>query len=457
MAVLRTQAASNSTMATTNEVSVEAPSRIRWMIFSLACGTSWFLYLHRYAWNIILPKFQEAHGLNNTEGGFFTSLFYWTYAGGQIPSGVVIDLFGPHLFLGTSIVLWSFALIGFGLITSLYGVGAMRLVFGVAQAGCYPGLTKVTRVWFPLRTRTTVQGWVATTFGRAGGAMSPIILGTVLMGWCGLHWQAALAVMGIVGVLFGVAFLYLYRNSPAEHPLVNDAERELIAEGVAVQSLRGTLPWSKAARSNSLRWFILQQFLDAGSDLVFATLIGSYFLLRHNLDIKNVGWLSSLPLWGGALGGIAGGWLNDRLIRTTGNRRWSRSGIGFVGKIIGCVMLYIVSEQEGAIAASIALMLAKFFSDWSQPTVWGTCTDLGGRCSATVFSIINTAGTLGGVVMPIVLGKVLDWNTTTSMVDGKSVSATDWGPLFLLVAAMYLASGILWLLIDCTKSLDSDD
>ncbi|HEY4259314.1 MAG TPA: MFS transporter [Schlesneria sp.] len=443
-------------MATDNAVSIEAPSRIRWLMFCLACGTSWFLYLHRYAWNIILPKLQEAHELNNTEGGFITSLFYWTYAGGQIPSGVVIDLFGPHLFLGTSIVLWSIALIGFAVISSLYGVAGMRLVFGAAQAGGYPGLTKVTRVWFPLRTRTTVQGWVATTFGRAGGAMSPIILGTVLMGWCGLSWQVALGVMGLVGVIFGVAFLCLYRNSPADHPQVNDAERELIAEGGIVQSLRGTLPWSKAARSRSLLCFMVQQFLDAGSDLVFATLIGSYFLYRHNLDMKNVGWLSSLPLWGGALGGIAGGWLNDRLIRTTGSRRWSRSGIGFVGKIIGCVMLYIVSEQEGATAASIALMLAKFFSDWSQPTVWGTCTDLGGRCSATVFSIINTAGTIGGIVMPLVFGWVLDLNTTKTLVDGAYVKTMDWGPLFLLVAAMYLASGIFWLLIDCTKSLDSD-
>lgn len=444
-------------MATTHDVSVEAPSRVRWLIFCLACGTSWFLYLHRYAWNIILPEFQKAHGLNNTEGGFFTSLFYWTYAGGQIPSGVVIDLFGPHLFLGTSIVLWSFALIGFGLLTSLYGVGAMRLVFGVAQAGCYPGLTKVTRAWFPLRTRTTVQGWVATTFGRAGGAMSPIILGTILMGRCGLHWQSALFVMGGVGILFGVAFLLLYRNSPAEHPAVNQAERELIADGNVVQTMKGTLPWANAVRSRSLLCFMVQQFLDAGSDLVFATLIGSYFLYRHHMNIKDVGWLSSLPLWGGALGGIVGGWLNDRLIRTTGNRRWTRSGVGFVGKVIGCVMLFMASSQDSVLIAGIALMLGKFFSDWSQPTTWGTCTDLGGRCSATVFSIINTAGTVGGVVMPLVFGWVLDLNTKTTLVGDKVVSSTDWGPLFLVVAAMYLASGIFWLLIDCSKPLDTPD
>ena len=79
---------------------------------------------------------------------------------------------------------------------------------------------------------------------------------------------------------------------------------------------------------------------------------------------------------------------------------------------------------------------AKFFSDWSQPTTWGACTDLGGRFSATVFSIINTAGTLGGVAMPIVFGTtVLDRFTDTStgdIVTGLDVATTDWNPLFVL-------------------------
>ena len=55
-------------------------------------------------------------------------------------------------------------------------------MFGAAQAGGYPSLSKVTRSWFPLRTRTTMQGLIASFFGRSGGAMSSIIMGTLLMG-----------------------------------------------------------------------------------------------------------------------------------------------------------------------------------------------------------------------------------------------------------------------------------
>ncbi len=183
------------------------------------------------------------------------------------------------------------------------------------------------------------------------------------------------------------------------------------------------------------------------------SLIGTYFLVAHDFDIKQTGWLASLPLFGGALGGIVGGWLDDVIIRRTGNRRWARSGVGFVGEVIGCGMLALVVMQTDGVKAAWLLMAAKFFSDWSQPTTWGTCTDLGGRFSATVFSIINTAGTIGGIFMPVIFGVVLDWFTTVSVIDGAEVSSTNWSPLFVLLSAMYLASGACWLLVDCTDRL----
>jgi MFS family permease len=273
-----------------------------------------------------------------------------------------------------------------------------------------------------------------------------------------------LTLLGLVGIAYCIVFGILFRNSPGEHPRANAAERALIGEDTWARHVDKTFDKTSVgnrfvlhfvARSRDMRYFTLQQFLDAGSDVAFVALIGAYFLQARQFDISKTGWLASLPLWGGALGGIAGGWLNDWLIRRTGSRRWSRSGVGFVGKLIGFALLPLVVRQSSGEAAAWLLMGAKFFSDWSQPTTWGMCTDLGGRFSATIFSVINTAGTIGGIVMPLIFGGVLDWYTTEAVVDGTRVMRTDWNPLFLLLAAMYLGSGVCWLMIDCTKSLDS--
>jgi sugar phosphate permease len=243
------------------------PSMVRWRVFGLACSASFLLYLHRYTWNIVGPEIQGQFHLTNTQSQFLFSLFYYTYAVCQVPSGVVTDRFGPHRFLSVILVAWSLSLAALGQTSLIVLLGAWRLVFGAAQAGCYPALTKVTWSWFPESRRTVLQGWVATTAGRAGGAMSPIVLGTVLMGGLGMSWQDALLVLGASGLVVAELFWIAFRDTPAEHPGVNEAERALIEKGRTGRSepSRVSLPPGRAWRSRSLRFFVVQQFLDAGS------------------------------------------------------------------------------------------------------------------------------------------------------------------------------------------------
>lgn len=435
------------------------PTKVRWLMFALACMTSWFLYLHRYTWNFIRPELKAEYDFTNTQlEGIYTA-FSVTYGLGQIPSGIICDFFGPHLFLGVIIALWSLMLMCFGSAGSIGGFSGIRMIFGATQAGCYPSLAKVTRLWCPLKTRTIAQGIIASFFGRSGGAMSSIIMATLLMGLLGLSWRTALVVMGAVGIIFAVAFLWLYRNQPETDARVNEAELKLIREGeVHTQEGPRVMPVSRALKNPSLLVFILQQSMNAGADGIYTFLMGSYFREARGIeDIAVAGLLVSLPLWGGALGGVAGGFVNDGLIHMTGNRRWSRAAAGFSGKFVACIMMFIAISQTSGIAAAWCLFVVKFFTDWTQPTVWGTCTDMGGRYSATVFSIINTAGSIGGMITPLVFGVVLDQYTTTQIVDGVRKSVTDYEPVFVIVAGMYLVSALCWFFINCTNSLDKGD
>ena len=60
------------------------PTRVRWLIFGLACSASWLLYLHRYAWGIIKPAFRaENPGLDDIDVGWLDSAFLATYAIGR--------------------------------------------------------------------------------------------------------------------------------------------------------------------------------------------------------------------------------------------------------------------------------------------------------------------------------------------------------------------------------------
>ena len=150
------------------------PTRVRWIIFTLAFSTSWFLYLHRYAWGVIKLDIKEEYGLTDTQLGLLDSTFTFAYAFCQIPSGLLGDLFGPGVVLTTIILLWSGLVAATPVATGFKSFVAVRLAFRVAQAGTYPNLGKVPRNRFPLSIRTTVQGMVASLAGRSGGALSLI-------------------------------------------------------------------------------------------------------------------------------------------------------------------------------------------------------------------------------------------------------------------------------------------
>lgn len=433
----------------------QRPTNRRWVIFALAAGTSSILYLHRYTFNLIRPQLEAEYGFSNKQLDSIFALFNVTYSLGQIPGGIVADLFGSHLFLGVIIAIWSLLLPAVGLGGSITGLSIARLGFGAAQAGCYPALAKVTRVWFPPDKRTIMQGLIASFFGRGGGAIAGVLMGTVLMGWCDLTWRASLWVMGLAGIAFAATFYRFARNAPEDDPAVNQAELDLIhANQETSEDAPPVLPLRRVIRNRSMLVFIIQQFMNAGADFIYGLYMGSYFTSRGVVDEKTLGFLVSLPLFGGACGGIAGGFLNDGLIRLTGSRRWTRVVCGLSGKTIATVCLYFAAVNGDPVMTGWLFFLTKFFSDWTQPTVWGASTDMGGKYSGTVFSVINTAGGVGGVVTPLIGGTLLDYYKTSTDVDGVVTTITHFEPVFIMVGIMYLASAACWLFINCEQSLE---
>lgn len=437
------------------------PTRVRWLVFTLACAASWLLYLHRYAWGIIKPAFRADYPeLTDIEVGWLDSAFLATYAFGQIPGGAAGDYFGPRAVLSILALVWSLATVGVAWTSGFWRLFAARAAFGLAQAGVYPVISKITRVWFPLSTRTSVQGMV-TAMGRVGAAFAPVIIATFLMGMLGLSWQTALMVLATPGIVLAIGFWLAVRNRPGEHPWVNDAERSLIDDTPPIR--RGEVPAEPTAFTAqqeprtpvprptlllsgaslfSFAMMCLYIFASTFQDQFYVNWLPSFLQQGKGLDVATMGLFAPLPLLGGALGGVIGGFLNDALIRRTGNRRWARSGVAFTGKLVGAVLVLLsIQVGDGRLVMAV-LVAARVFSDWSLPTQWAAVTDMGGRAAATVFGIVNTVGALGGFVA----GPIFGWLK----------QEYGWEGLFYGVAGMCVIAAITWLFIDCTKRVVSD-
>jgi ACS family D-galactonate transporter-like MFS transporter len=322
-----------------------------------------------------------------------------------------------------------------------------RIVLGAGQAGVYAALSRVTRNWFPASSRTTVQGWAAVFFGRIGGVSANLLVATIIIGIYGFTWRFAVYLLVMMGLIHTLLFFLLYRDSPRRHALVNDAEAALIeevpdnAESADLKqtprmTIREMFSHMTKRSTFNLLWLNAQTILSTIADNIFSAWIPLFLFKVHDLQFKEMGLYSALPLLGGACGGAFGGWLNDFMIRRMGDRRKARSYVGLVGKGMAAVLLLTsLYWYDDPYRFCTMLFFVKFFSDWSLTTTWGVVTDIGGRSTATVFAWNNAIATSGAITAPIMYGAIAEY--------------VSWRWVFITGAAAYMVCALSWLKVNC--------
>lgn len=429
-----------------------SPTQVRWSIFSLAFSTSAILYLHRYAFAFIKPAIEKEWNLTNTQLGQLDSAFSVCYALFQFPLGIAADVWGVHLVLTGLMLLWCAAMGLMAAAPTLSWMWLARAGLGTGQSAVYACLNRVARMWYPTAIRTTLQGAVGVLAGRLGALSSSVVFTTLLLGVLGLDWRTAVWLVVGVGLLNAGLFVAVFRNSPREHPRVNDAEACLIEGIVRVDSVvpsaevvrsASRTSWRDTLRSMSPRslrnliWLSLQNVLSTFADNIYSNWIPLFLAQVHSLKFKEMGIYSALPLLGGAIAGVTGGMLNDWLIARTGNRRWSRVGVAFTGKGLAAALMFLALmcfDQPYVFCGM--LFFVKLFGDWSLTTSLGVVTDIGGQATASVFAFSNSVAGIALIAAPLVFGPVSEH--------------FGWRPVFVIVGITYALCALSWLLIDCT-------
>jgi sugar phosphate permease len=433
-------------MTIPSDVAPERPTQVRWAVFGLAVLTSWLLYLHRYVFSFLKPILTQEWGLSNKDLGNLDSAFALTYGLFQFPLAVLADVFGVHLMLPCLLIVW---LAGMGMIcraTSGEGVWFGQAALGAGQSAVYACLNRVGRMWYPPAIRTTMQGVVGILAGRLGNWSTSLIFASLMLGALSLAWQTAVAWLIAAGVLQLALLVMVFRNSPREHPWVNNAEVRLIEgpTGTAVpatsrpaMTIRQMLSTASPRSIRNLMFVTLQSLLSTIADTIFSSWIPQFLSQVHHLKFTEMGIYASLPLLGGALAGLVGGVLNDYLIARTGNRKWSRIAIALVGKGAAAMLL------AGALLAyrdpylfCIVLFFVKFFGDWSLAALWGVVSDIGGRATASVFALNNSIATIGLFIAPKIFGPMAD--------------QYGWPAVFVAGSVTLGLCAVSWLAIDST-------
>lgn len=265
-----------------------------------------------------------------------------------------------------------------------------------------------------------------------------------------MDWRTATFLFAAAGLVFAGLFAALFRNSPAEHPWSNAEEAALVQGGDPDAGVfaRRTLAPADMARSLTLWMLLFEQFAAAFVDNLFVYWTPIFLVSEWKTSLEGAGWMSALPLFAGALGGLAAGYLQTFLIARFGSYRWGRSLTAMGSGLFASLFMWGVLAAQSAGAVVLAFCLVKFFSDFSQPTVWATTTDIGGQGAASVFAWVNTSGSIAGFVAGPAMGGLIG-----AYGEQGAATAAGWSLLFGVMAVIYLAASLSWLLIDCTKRI----
>jgi ACS family glucarate transporter-like MFS transporter len=336
-------------------------------------------YIDRAAISTAKQPMARDLGLTDAQMGAVFSAFALGYAAAQMPSGWFADRIGPRRALAVVVVLWS-------LLTSLTGTMsrfgpllAVRFLFGVAEAGAYPGSARVFYNWLPAGQRGIANG-VLFSGGLLGAAFAFPIYTWLLERY---DWRMAFYVLGLPGLIWGACWLIWFRDLPRD-PVVHEATT------AGPQQSVGTL-----LRSRGVLLAMFQYFAGNFTFYICISWMHPYLIERYGLTRSEAARYAMIPLLCGAAANWVAGLLVDALYRSS-YRSWSRRIPGMAGFVLAASGILWVSAAGSAASAIAGFAIATFGVEMTISPSWSFCLDVGGRNSGAISAAMNMAGNFGG-------------------------------------------------------------
>lgn len=419
-------------------------TNVRWLILAMLFVITAVNYADRATIAIAGPVISKDLGLNAAQMGVIFSAFGWAYVIAQLPGGWLLDRFGSKRVYAASLALWSLFTICQGFVGFATGalavvvLFALRFLLGVAESPSFPGNGRVVAAWFPKQERATASAIFNSAQYFATVIFAPLMgFVTTAFGW---PW--VFGMMGGLGILLTAGWLKTVYN-PGDHPMINRAEVDYIAEGGGLVNIDqqsnkpvGNDTWNYVGqlfRNRMMVGIFIGQYCINAITYFFITWFPVYLVQARGMSILKAGFVASLPAICGFLGGILGGIFSDWMLR----RGYSLSAARKVPIVAGMLvsMSMIACNYTDVQWIVVALMALAFFGKGVGALGWAVMSDASPKqITGLAGGVFNMCGNLSSISTPLVIGWIIQ---STGSFNGALV----------FVAANALVAAISYLLV----------
>ena len=376
---------------------------IRWRVALLVCVAIAISYLDRQSLPVAVAAIQRDIPLTNTQFGMLNSAFLLAYAFAYAGGGVLIDRLGTRRGFLVIMVFWSLACATHSLATSVWMLAGSRFLLGAGEGGGFPAATKVIAEWFPVKERSTAMGIVNA--GTAVGAViaPPAIAAILVYG----HWRWIFVACGAAGLVWAVCWSSFAKAPEDRSTLVRGAADVPADRSVSVEGPVVGRTWTDLLTLRSVWGLVGAKFLTDAAWFFYISWLPKYLYDARGFDVKEVGYYAWVPFFASGIGSLSGGWFSSWLIARGYSVDLARKlALG----LSAAMMPVIIFVTQVPVEWAIVLFSVAFFGQQSWSTlVMIVPTDLfDRRIVASVAGLVGFGGAMGGLVMNLVAGRLLD-------------------------------------------------
>jgi ACS family hexuronate transporter-like MFS transporter len=452
-----------SSAAVSKTTPIAPAGRYRWVICGLLFLATTINYIDRQVISLLGPTLSAQFGWSDLDYSYIIFNFTLAYAIGLLVVGNVIDRLGTKLGFALAIVFWSIAAIahavahfysgpsvpsltldattGFAFVTlagSVAGFSLARFALGLGEAGNFPASIKAVAEWFPKRERALATG-IFNSGTNVGALVAPLAVPWITVVW---GWEWAFIITGALGFLWLIVWLATY-HSPQQHPRVSPAELAYI-ESDPIEPVT-PVAWSRLLPHRQTWAFAVGKFMTDPIWWLYLYWVPDFLHRVHHIDLKG----SALPIFViyqiATVGSVLGGWLPARLLA----RGWSLNAARKTAMLVPaiCVLPIVIAPRVSHMWFAVLLIgiAAAAHQAWSANIFTFSSDMFPKRAVGSVVGIGGMAGAVGGMLIALVVGQILE--RTGSYV-----------PVFLMAGLAYLlALAAIQILVPTIKPVRIDE
>ena len=412
------------------------PTRVRHIVLWLTVVAYMITYMDRVVIASALPKIQEEFAIGSVTAGLILGAFRLSYSLFQIPGGWLGDKIGPRRALTMIVTWWSFFTSFTALAWNTTSMIVVRFLFGMGEAGAFPIATRSLSRWMLPSERGWAQG-VTHAGSRLGQAFTPpIVVALIAFG----GWRLPFILFGALGIGWAAVWYFYYRDTPAEHRGLNQAELDLIHKSNPPRATAGrAVPWRAILRSSTLWNLAVMYFFYAWCLAIYQDWFPNYLYNHFKVDLKTMGLLASLPLLAAVVGDLAGGWFSDLIAKRTHNLNLARRTVAIAGFVIAGGLIVPATFATTPAACVAYTCVALFGLELTVGVSWAIPLDIGGDYAGSVSAVMNTCGNIGGLLSTVAFPHLM--------------RAYGWDTPFYVAAGACTIAAVLFARIDATKRI----